>query len=249
MDGVCRDTPDVTLPRFSLVVPLYQEAGNVRPLMDAVRPVLAGLAGDYEVVLVNDGSTDGTREEIDELAADDPHIRPLHLERNAGQAFALLSGLRHARGQVMLTMDGDGQNDPRDFPLLIACLERDEADLACGIRTPREDSGLRRVMSRLANRVRGRVLKDGVSDAGCQLRAFRRELVSVLEPSALLQSFIPAIAVHAGFRVCEREVRHHPRRAGESKYGLRNLSWTPMVQMVRWWWRLRGPGRARRMVR
>lgn len=217
--------------------------------MEAVRPVLATLAGGYEVILVDDGSTDGTAEEIDALAAADAFLRPLHLPRNEGQASALLHGLRAARGDILLTMDGDGQNDPRDFQLLIGFLERDEADVACGIRTPRADSGLRRAMSRLANGVRSVVLGDGVSDAGCQLRAFRREVVAVLEPSPLLQSFLPAIAVHAGFRVCEHAVRHHHRRAGESKYGLGNLSVTPTVQMLRWWWRLRGPARARRKRR
>ena len=232
-------------PRFTLVVPLYQESGNVLPLLEAVRPVLAGLAGGYEIVLVNDGSTDGTAAEIDAAAAADPAVRPLHLPRNQGQAAALLHGLRAARGEILLTMDGDGQNDPRDFPLLIDCLERG-ADVACGIRTPRADSALRRVMSRVANGVRSVVLGDGMSDAGCQLRAFRRPVVDVLVPSPLLQSFLPALAVHAGFRVCERPVRHHARRAGESKYGLRNLSVTPAVQMLRWWWRLRGPGRAKK---
>jgi len=232
-----------------LVVPLFQEEGNVLPLMEAVRPVLEQLPGGYEVLLVNDGSSDGTRDEINACVRANARVRGLHLERNEGQAAALLRGLRAAKGEILLTMDGDGQNDPRDFPLLIACLDDGEADVACGIRTPRSDSGLRRAMSRLANRVRGFVLRDNVSDAGCQLRAFRRELVAVLEPSPLLQSFLPAIAVHAGFRVCERAVRHHPRRAGESKYGLRNLSWTPTVQMLRWWWRLRGPGRAKRKVK
>lgn len=234
----------MTSPRFSLVVPLYQEAGNIFPLIESAVPVLATLPGGYEILLVNDGSTDGTRDEINACVRDDPRIRGIHLERNEGQAAALLRGLRAAKGEIILTMDGDGQNDPRDFPLLVACLDDGTADVACGIRTPRSDSGLRRAMSRLANRVRGFVLKDGVSDAGCQLRAFRREVISVLEPGPLLQSFLPAIAVHAGFRVCERPVRHHPRHAGESKYGLRNLSWTPTVQMIRWWWRLRGPGRA-----
>lgn len=217
--------------------------------MEAVHPVLSQLPGGYEVLLVNDGSSDGTREEIDSCVRSDSRVRGVHLESNKGQAIALLEGLRAARGEILLTMDGDGQNDPRDFPLLIACIDDGEADVACGIRTPRSDSSLRRVMSRLANRVRRTVLKDNVSDAGCQLRAFRRELVTVLEPSPLLQSFLPAIAVHSGFRVCERPVRHHPRYTGESKYGLHNLSWTPTVQMLRWWWRLCGPGRAKRKLK
>lgn len=239
----------MTPPRFSLVVPLFQEAGNIFPLMEAAGPVLATLPGGYEILLVNDGSTDATRDEINACVRADPHVRGIHLEKNEGQAAALLRGLRAARGEILLTMDGDGQNDPRDLPLLVGFLERGEADVACGIRTPRADSALRRAMSRLANRVRSVVLGDGLSDAGCQLRAFRREVVAVLEPSPLLQSFLPAIAVHAGFRVCEHPVRHHHRQVGESKYGLGNLSIVPTMQMLRWWWRLRGPARLRRKQR
>jgi hypothetical protein len=130
-------------------------------------------------------------------------------------------------------MDGDGQNDPDDFPALLERLERDRADLTCGIRTPRRDSTLRRLMSALANRVRRRFLRDGVHDAGCQLRVFRREIVAVLQPSPLLQAFLPAMAAAAGFRLTEMPVRHRPRLHGRTHYGLRRLWWRPLVEMLR----------------
>jgi dolichol-phosphate mannosyltransferase len=220
-------------PRYTLVVPFHNEAGNIRPLFETALPVLRGLEGGFEAVLVDDGSTDGTAAELAALAAIEPRCRVLTLSPNRGQAAALLAGLKEASGEIILTMDGDGQNDPRDFPALLAPLARGEADLVCGIRTPRHDSGLRRAMSRLANAVRSRWLGDGVSDAGCQLRAFRREITGALRPSPLLQAFIPAMAVAAGFRVAELPVRHHPRTRGESKYGLRRLWWRPFAEMLR----------------
>jgi dolichol-phosphate mannosyltransferase len=184
-------------------------------------------------VLVDDGSTDATGAELAEICAHEPRCRVLTLRPNGGQAAALLAGLRESRGALILTMDGDGQNDPADLPKVLAPVTRGEADLVCGIRTPRNDSGLRRLMSSLANGVRSRYLGDHVSDAGCQLRAFRREIIPAILPSPLLQSFIPAMAVAAGFRVAEMPVAHHPRTRGESKYGLGKLWWRPFAEMIR----------------
>lgn len=220
-------------PRYSLVVPFYNEAGNARPLLEAALPVLRGLEGDFEAVLVDDGSTDATAAELAEISAQESRCRVLSIRPNGGQAAALLAGLRASRGAIILTMDGDGQNDPADFPRVLAPVVRGEADLVCGIRTPRQDSGLRRAMSIIANGVRRRYLGDKVSDAGCQLRAFRREIIDALIPSPLLQSFVPAMAGAAGFRVTEMPVAHHPRTRGESKYGLGRLWWRPFAEMVR----------------
>jgi glycosyltransferase involved in cell wall biosynthesis len=161
------------------------------------------------------------------------------MAQNSGQAVALLTGLRAARGEYLLMMDGDGQNDPRDYPALLALVESGKVDLACGWRVDRHDSTVRRIMSRIANVVRGAVLKDGVHDAGCQLRVMRREVREAFFPMELMQSFIPALAVAAGFRVGEVPVRHHPRTRGESKYGLRRLLWRPAVAMIKLKWRLR----------
>ena len=145
-------------PRYSLVVPFYNEAGNISPLIATAVEVLDTLPHPYEIILVNDGSTDATAAEISACIARWPQCRALHQPRNLGQATALLDGLRSARGEILLAMDGDGQNDPRDFPLLLAPVEAGTLDVACGWRHDRHDSWLRRRMSRLANLVRGRVL-------------------------------------------------------------------------------------------
>ena len=234
-------------PRYSLVIPFYNEAGNVLPLLERAFAALELLRGSLEVILVNDGSTDGTAGELAVAGQRWPECRRLDHPRNLGQAAALLNGLRAARGGILLTMDGDGQNDPRDFPLLLAPVERGELDLACGWRADRHDSLLRRAMSRLANAVRRRVLRDPLHDAGCQLRVFRREIVDVLFPIELMQSFLPSIAVAAGFRVAEFRVRHHPRLRGKAHFGLRRLWWKPAVAMLRLRPRLRALRAARRI--
>ncbi|MDI1250490.1 MAG: glycosyltransferase family 2 protein [Lacunisphaera sp.] len=220
-------------PRYSLVVPLYNEAGNLLPLTAAAVAVLDGLAGGWEIIFVDDGSTDSTAAELATVIARWPQCRALVHPHNLGQNHALLAGLRAARGAILCTMDGDGQNDPRDLPLLLAPVEAGELDLACGWRHDRQDSWLRRRMSRLANAVSRRVLRDHLHDNGCQLRAMRREVAAVLFPFELLQSFIPAIAVAHGFKVGEFKVRHHPRLHGQAKYGLRQLWWRPAVALLR----------------
>lgn len=219
-------------PAYSLVIPFYNEAGNVLPLVETCVAVLVDRGRDFEILLVDDGSSDATPAEIAAACERWPECRAITLS-HTGQAVALLAGLLSARGPLLLTMDGDGQNDPRDLPILIDLVERRHLDLACGWRIDRHDSGLRRIMSLFANGVRRRYLGDGVNDAGCQLRVMRREVRDALFPTELLQSFIPAIAVAAGFRVGERPVRHHARRHGTSKYGFLRLWWRPALAMFR----------------
>ncbi len=234
-------------PQLSLVVPVYNEAGNVLPLVARSVEVLRGIGRPFEIILVNDGSTDGTADEIAAAHAQWPECVELRMPQNSGQAVALLTGLRAARGEYLLMMDGDGQNDPRDYPTLLALVESGRVDLACGWRVDRHDTRVRRIMSRIANVVRGAVLKDGVHDAGCQLRVMRHEVREAFFPMELMQSFIPALAVAAGFRVGEAPVRHHERTRGESKYGLGRLWWRPMVAMLwlRWKiWRGQTPRRS-----
>jgi len=223
-------------PRYSLVVPFYNEAGNVTPVVSGAVEVLAALGEPFEVVLVNDGSTDSTAAEIGAAAARWPECREVRLSRRGGQAAALLAGLRSARGEQILTMDGDGQNDPRDFPALLALAESGRFDLVCGWRVDRRDAWLRRLMSRMANSVRRAVLADRVHDAGCQIRVMRQAVRTALRPMDLLQSFVPALAVAAGFSVGELPVSHHPRRHGRSKYGLAQLWWRPAAAMLRLRW-------------
>jgi glycosyltransferase involved in cell wall biosynthesis len=227
------------LPRHSLVIPCYNEAGNLGPLLGATWPVLESLGAPWEAVLVDDGSSDGTGPLLDAVAARRREVRVVHFGENRGQAAALLAGLQAARGELIFTMDGDGQNDPRDYPAMLELLARSGADVVCDWRRDRHDTALRRVMSRVANAISSRVLRDGLHDNGSQMRIFRREVVAVLRPRPLLQSFLPAIAVAAGFRVVEIPVRHHPRAHGTSKYGLRQLWWRPCVEMIKLRWSLR----------
>jgi dolichol-phosphate mannosyltransferase len=223
---------------YSLVVPCYNEAGNLSALIAAASEVLALRGKPHEIILVNDGSTDATGQEIAAAAARWPACRELLLAVRTGQAAALLTGLREARGEVILTMDGDGQNDPQDFPAMLDLVELGTFDLVCGWRVDRHDVRWRRVVSRLANRIRRTLLADRVHDAGCQLRVMRREVLAALRPMDLLQAFVPALAVAAGFRVGELPVRHHPRRHGVSKYGVAQLWWRPAAAMLRLRWEL-----------
>lgn len=232
-------------PRCSLVIPFFQEAGNVASVVPAACRVLAGIDPHFEAVLVDDGSTDGTARELALVAATDPRCRILTRPENRGQAAALLAGLQETQGEIIFTMDGDGQNDPRDFPRLLARLNEGKLDLACGWRTDRRDPALRRIMSRLANALRRRLLHDGLHDAGCQLRVFRRAVIGTLQPSPLLQAFLPAMAVAAGCRIGELPVQHHPRLHGVSKYSLQNLWWRPFAEMLRLRRALPRPVRAR----
>ncbi len=208
-------------PLVSVVVPLYNEVDNVRPLLDQVHRAFAGEAThDYECLFVNDGSTDGTGALLDELAAGEPRLRPIHLAHNLGQSAALYAGLQAARGEYMVTMDGDLQNDPADVPKVLALLA--EYDCVCGYRATRHDSWVRRMSSRIANRARNAVLHDGVRDTGCGLKGFRRGCLPHFLPFNGLHRFFPAFVRAGGLSLVELPVQHRPRVAGVSKYGIGN---------------------------
>jgi glycosyltransferase involved in cell wall biosynthesis len=225
-------------PTLSLVIPVYNEAGNILPLAALAVEVLRALARPFEIILVNDGSTDATGAEIAEAHARWPEVVELKLAQNSGQNIALLTGLNAARGEFLMMMDGDGQNDPHDLPKLLQLVESGQVDLACGWRVDRHDSNLRRIMSLIANKVRRAILHDGVHDSGCQLRVMRREVRAAFFPMELMQSFVPALAVAAGFRVGEVPVTHHARQHGESKYGLGRLWWRPAAAMLKLRWQI-----------
>ena len=224
-------------PALSVVVPLYNEAENVPILQREIAAALGsgpGGAGlDYELVLVDDGSTDGTRGRIDR---GDGRTRVLAAARNAGQSAAMYAGLQAARGRTVALLDGDLQNDPADVPRLLAELERTGADLVCGYRARRRDTVLKRITSRVANFVRSRFVGDGVRDTGCTLKVMRRECVGALVPFHGMHRFIPALVKGAGFRLVEMPVHHRPRRFGVSKYGLGNRAVRATTDMfgVRW---------------
>lgn len=221
-------------PDLSVVVPFFNEEANVASLIAEIRAVADAQAWTVELIAVDDGSTDGTARVLADCAAAWPAVRVISFAHNRGQAAALWAGLHAARAPLVATLDGDGQNVPADLPALLARL--DTCDLVVGWRAQRHDTALRRAMSRVANAVRGRLLGDRLHDSGCALKVMRREVVGSLLPIKSLYSFIPAMAVAAGFRVAELPVRHRERRHGSSSYGLGVMWWRPALDMLALKW-------------
>lgn len=224
-------------PALTVVIPFYNEEEVAAGLIEELGCDLTRLGMTWEALLVDDGSTDGTFAELTRAASRWPGCRILRLPKNAGQGAALLHGIERATAPVIAMLDGDGQNVPADIGRLLPLLA--QADLVVGVRTPRHDSWARRGMSRLANVVRRALLRDGVNDAGCALKVFRREVVASFLPVPMLNPFMPAFAVSGGFRVEETPVQHRPRRGGQSKYGFRRLLWRPARDLLVIAWTLR----------
>jgi glycosyltransferase involved in cell wall biosynthesis len=205
---------------LSVVAPLYNESQNVAPLVEWILEALAAYPGSFEVILVDDGSRDDTWARVAEVAASDPRIRGLGLGRNVGQTAAMMAGFDHAQGRVVVSLDGDLQNDPRDIPALLAKLD-EGYDLVCGWRQQRQDKFLlRKVPSWVANRIIRRLTGVQITDNGCSLKAYRRDLLDRITLYAEQHRFIPALSASVGARITEMPVRHHARRFGESKYGI-----------------------------
>lgn len=223
-------------PTLSLIIPFYNEAESIADVLNEACSVMSALEVPHEVLAVNDGSSDDTLGQAHVLAKEWPCLKILSFGQNRGQAAALLDGLREARGRVLITMDGDGQNDPSDIPVLLRKLDEANADMVAGIRARRQDSWLRKRMSRLANAVRQKLLNDGVRDSGCALKVMRKEVCDSFIPIRTLYSFMPALAVAAGFKVAQHEVNHRHRKTGISKYGLGVMLWRPLVDMLGVWW-------------
>jgi glycosyltransferase involved in cell wall biosynthesis len=215
----------------SVVVPFYNEEANVQPLTKQIEAAFTGLdVYDYECVFVNDGSTDGTRAAIDALAAAHPCIRALHLTRNYGQSAALVAGMRRARGEYVVTLDGDLQNDPADIPRVLELLR--DYDCVFGYREKRQDNWLRKLPSRAGNWVFRNVLGASVRDAGCGLKGFRRACVEHVAPFNGVHRFFGPMMLMGGKRWTEIPVRHHPRVHGVSKYGIGNRLLRTLYDLV-----------------
>ncbi len=206
---------------LSIVVPMYNEEASVGPLLAAVREALADITEPWELLLVDDGSQDGTVAAVVAHALNDDRVRLVRLARNFGQSAAMQAGFDHVRGDVIITMDGDLQNDPRDIPLLTARL-REGWDIVAGYRARRQDFLVsRRLPSQIANALLRRATGVNIRDTGCSLKAYRRDIIDRLQLYSDFHRFIPALAVAvAGARITEIPVRHHARRFGQSKYGI-----------------------------
>ncbi len=217
--------------RLSIVVPVYNEVENLRPLHAEIVRAVQPLGLPYEILYVNDGSRDGSAALLDELAQQDPHVAVLHLARNYGQTAALAAGFDHARGEFVVTLDGDGQNDPGDIPRLLAELEKGY-DLVNGWRTPRQDPfWSRRLPSWVANRLIGWITGVRLHDSGCTLRVLRQPVAKGLRLYGELHRFIPALAEDLGARIQEIPVHHRARRYGRSKYGL-SRTWKVLLDLI-----------------
>lgn len=207
-------------PEVSIVVPMYNEEDNVRPLCDAVRAALEGWERTWELILVEDGSSDQTLPRLRQQAAADPRVRVVALKRNSGQTLAMATGFQKAEGDVIVAMDGDLQNDPRDIPAMVARLD-DGFDVICGWRKNRKDAFLSRTLpSRVANKMIATLTGINIHDNGCSLKVYRAPIMKSLNLYAEMHRFLPALSSMTGARIDEVVVRHHPRRFGESKYGI-----------------------------
>jgi glycosyltransferase involved in cell wall biosynthesis len=207
-------------PEVSVVIPAYNEAGSLEPLLRELGGVLDTLGRSAEVVAVDDGSTDDSFARLVAARATEPRLRIVRLARNYGQTPALAAGIEHARGGIVVTLDGDGQNDPHDIPRLLAALTP-EVDVVNGWRHPRRDPWLsRRLPSAIANHLINLVTGTRLHDYGCTLRAMRAAVARELQLYGELHRFIPALAIDLGARMIELPVHHRPRTAGRSKYGL-----------------------------
>lgn len=205
---------------LSVVVPLYNEEQNVLPMYTALTDALSELDFDYEVLFVDDGSRDSTYMQAYKIACEDKRLRLVKFRRNYGQTPAMAAGIDYSRGDIIVTMDGDLQNDPRDIGELVGQLENDY-DIAVGWRFNRQDKVItRKIPSKIANWIIGRITGVPIKDNGCSLKAFRASVIKNIPLYSDMHRFIPAMASIAGARVVEIKVRHHARQFGESKYGL-----------------------------
>ena len=218
-------------PILSIVVPVYNEEDNVRPLFEKIQTVCEAIGDAYEVLFVDDGSQDKTFAVLSELSKQEPQLVVIRFQKNAGQTAAMAAGFEFARGQRIISMDGDLQNDPSDIPQLLEKLD-EGYDLVCGWRKERQDKFLtRRVPSIVANWIIGKVTGVPIHDNGCSLKAYRAPVIKQVPLYGEMHRFIPAMSTVAGARIAEIVVSHHPRRFGKSKYGLGRV-WRVMLDII-----------------
>ena len=232
--------PPDGLPRLSIVVPVRNEEGNIAPLLRDIEAACAQ-TGLFEVIYVDDGSSDGTAGVLAGLAATRPWLRVVGHAQSCGQSAAVRSGVRAARAAIVATLDGDGQNDPSFLPAMLAQLEAagPGVGLIQGQRVGRKDTGFKRFQSRVANKVRGAVLKDATRDTGCGLKCFRREAYLALPYFDALHRFMPALIVREGYAVAHHDVRDRQRISGVSNYGFFDRLWVGMLDLMGVWWLIR----------
>lgn len=229
-----------TLAVVSVVVPVRNEAENVEPLIAEIAEALDG-KWHYEIIYVNDGSTDATGGRLTDLMTQRQNLRQIRHANSAGQSAAVRTGVRAARGAIVATLDGDGQNDPAFLPNLISAIENggERIGLAAGQRVGRQDTGFKKFQSRMANGVRNMILRDGTRDTGCGLKAFRREVFLSLPYFDGLHRFLPALVRREGYDIVYVDVVDRPRRSGVSNYGFFDRLWIGIMDLFGVWWLIR----------
>lgn len=220
------------MPQLSVVVPVFNERDNIPPLLAEIAAALRGKV-DYEVIYVDDDSTDDSREVLVAEKASHPELRVIHHIHRSGQSTAVWNGVRAATSPWIATLDGDGQNDPADIPKLLAARDAATAEvrLLAGWRTTRRDSFNKRISSKVANAVRSRMLKDATPDTGCGLKLFEREVFLRLPYFDHMHRYLPALVKRAGFQSQSVPVGHRPRTAGSSKYGMLDRLWVGLADL------------------
>lgn len=224
---------------YSIIIPLKNEEGNIVELIDELQPVMDRMKASWELICIDDGSTDNTLQILSDIAKIKPYLRIIAFDRNYGQSSAFDAGFRHARGEWVISLDGDRQNDPADIPKMIAATTN--SDLVCGYRVNRQDPWHKKVTSRLANFVRGRLCRDQVNDTGCSLKIYRAKCLRQIKMYQGMHRFLPALFKIEGYRICEVPVNHRERVKGKTKYSFFNRSFNTIADMlaVRWMWKRR----------
>ncbi len=222
-------------PQLSVVIPVYNEAGNLGPLVEEIERTLMSRLR-FEVIVVDDGSSDATPEEAAGLAVTRSWLRIMCSSRNRGQSAAIRTGVASASAPVIAVLDGDGQNDPADIPSLFAALALSDAAMVVGERRQRQDKWSRRLSSRIANGIRSSLLHDGIRDTGCGLKVFYRDAFLDLPAFDHMHRFLPALMKQRARKVRSIRVNHRARRHGQSKYGLNNRLWVGIVDLLGVMW-------------
>ena len=231
---------DTTQIAVSIVVPVRNEADNIAPLIAEIAAALND-RWIYEIIYVNDGSTDTTSERLAAAMKQRPNLRQIRHATSSGQSAAVRSGVRAARGAIVATLDGDGQNNPAFLPALISAIEKggERVGLAAGQRVGRKDTGFKKIQSRIANAVRNAILHDGTRDTGCGLKAFRREVFLLMPYFDGLHRFLPALVRREGYEIAYVDVIDRPRHSGVSNYGFFDRLWIGILDLAGVWWLIR----------
>jgi glycosyltransferase involved in cell wall biosynthesis len=222
---------------LSIIVPLKDEGRNIQRLRNEIDAAAGEVPHSWECVWVDDGSSDNTLSELQKINREDHHHHYVALSKNYGQSAALHAGFSHARGDILVTLDGDGQNDPNDIPKLVHLLEEGNYDLVNGVRRKRQDTFTRKASSRIANGFRNWLTQENITDVGCSLRAFHHECIQEITPFRGYHRFLPTLIRISGYsKIAEIPVNHRPRKYGRTSYGVSNRLWVGIMDalVVRW---------------